>query len=307
MRFRAAGSASAANYINAGLVASRAGLSAIDSARAASPRYEDIANEAQKQDAKDYVQYAQSMSNMYETGASGARYVAQEELNQEINKANADAKKSQRMAGLLAAAGKGIGGFLQKSPERKMNEALYDSSIYTDHNAKLLDGINKIRGEEFTMTKPEGYTAQYIDMPEAPSKPAPTAKDGETPISSGQMLKGTGEYNMSKITDLAIKAGWSPDKAPTIAAIAMGESGGRAGIDTVQSGLDPNKSNEYSIGLSQINVQAHGDKLARRGWTEEDLRDPLKNLTIAKEVHDEVGGFSPWSVYQKGLHLPYLK
>ena len=58
MRFRAAGSASAANYINAGLVASRAGLSAIDSARAASPRYEDIANEAQKQDAKDYVQYA---------------------------------------------------------------------------------------------------------------------------------------------------------------------------------------------------------------------------------------------------------
>jgi len=111
---------------------------------------------------------------------------------------------------------------------------------------------------------------------------------------------------MQQMTDIAVQGGFSPENARTMAAISMGESGGNAGIDTVQSGLDPNKSNEYSVGLSQINVQAHGDKLKRRGWTEADLRDPVKNMTIAKEVYDEVGSFKPWSVFQKGLHNQYL-
>ena len=62
----------------------------------------------------------------------------------------------------------------------------------------------------------------------------------------------------------------------------MGESGGNAGIDTVQSGLDPSRSNEYSVGLFQINAQAHGDKLAKLGYTSDDLRDPVKNAKVAK-------------------------
>ena len=92
-----------------------------------------------------------------------------------------------------------------------------------------------------------------------------------------------------------------------MAAISMGESGGNAGIDTVQSGLDPNQTHEFSVGLAQINVQAHGDKLARRGWTQEDLRDPVKNMTIAKEVYDEVGSFKPWTVFKNNDHLKYLQ
>jgi hypothetical protein len=139
-----------------------------------------------------------------------------------------------------------------------------------------------------------------------------TSADGSL-VSSAQALdagKGSagkgGKYNLQQMTEYAIQGGFSPDNARTMAAISMGESGGNAGIDTVQSGLDPNKSNEYSIGLSQINLQAHGDKLSRRGWTEADLRDPVKNMTIAKEVYDEVGSFNPWSVYKKGLHHQYL-
>ena len=92
-----------------------------------------------------------------------------------------------------------------------------------------------------------------------------------------------------------------------MAAISMGESGGRAGIDTVQSGLDPGMKNEFSVGVAQINVQAHQDKLTRRGWTQEDLRDPVKNMTIAKEVYDEVGSFMPWTVYKDNLHQQYLQ
>ena len=61
--------------------------------------------------------------------------------------------------------------------------------------------------------------------------------------------------------------GMTPDNARILSAIGMGESGGNPTIDTVQSGLDPNKNNEFSVGLFQINTQAHQDKLNRRGWT----------------------------------------
>ena len=106
---------------------------------------------------------------------------------------------------------------------------------------------------------------------------------------------------------LANQVGFSPEEARIMAAIIMGESGGNTAIDTVKSGLDPNKQGEYSIGGPQINVQAHADKLAAHGWTEDDLRDPQKAMVIAKEVFDEAKGFGPWSVYTKGIYQDFLK
>jgi hypothetical protein len=109
------------------------------------------------------------------------------------------------------------------------------------------------------------------------------------------------------IQQLYIDNGIDPETAKTFAAIGMAESGGQVGIDTVQSGLDTQKQGEYSIGLLQINVQAHADKLARRGWTEEDLRDPAKNAIIAIEVYKEAGNsFSPWSAYTNGMYKQFL-
>ena len=70
--------------------------------------------------------------------------------------------------------------------------------------------------------------------------------------------------------------------------------------------------NEYSIGIFQINVQAHKDKLARHRFTEDDMRDPMKNAIIAKEVYDERvaagrDGYEPWSVYTNRKYEPYLE
>ncbi len=104
---------------------------------------------------------------------------------------------------------------------------------------------------------------------------------------------------------LGLEVGFAPEEAKIMAAIIMGESGGNATNDTVQSGLDPNKEREYSIGGPQINVQAHMDKLERRGFTEDDLRDPRKAMIIAKEVFDEAGGFTPWSVYTNGRYTDF--
>ena len=109
------------------------------------------------------------------------------------------------------------------------------------------------------------------------------------------------------MTQLALGAGFTPEQARVMGAIGFAESGGRAGIDTVQSGLDPNKSNEYSVGLFQVNAQAHGDKLAKLGYTVDDLRDPQKAAKVAKMVYDEVGSFKPWSVYKSGAYTEFLQ
>ena len=78
-------------------------------------------------------------------------------------------------------------------------------------------------------------------------------------------------------------------------------------LDTVQSGLDPNRSNEFSVGLFQVNAQAHGDKLKKLGYTSDDLRDPAKAAQVAKMVYDEVGSFKPWSVYKSGAYTQYMQ
>ena len=172
-----------------------------------------------------------------------------------------------------------------------------------------LEGLN-----EKDRTTRDGITVPTVSAPtESPSGGTPPGKADDAPnstgaISSQQKLGGKGEYSVSDMTNLLTRHGMSPENARILGAVGFGESGGRAGIDTVQSGLDPNKSNEYSIGLFQINHQAHGDKLARRGWTADDLRDPDKNAQIAIEVFQEAGNsFRPWSVYQSGAYRNYLK
>ena len=124
-------------------------------------------------------------------------------------------------------------------------------------------------------------------------------------VTGTKTSKGT-LYSKSDLQSFATQAGFTPSEAATMSRIGLAESGGYAGNDTVQSGMDPGQNNEYSIGLWQINTQAHMDKLTRRGWGKEDLRDPVKNATIAKEVYDEMGGsFEPWGAFTNGSYQEY--
>ena len=114
------------------------------------------------------------------------------------------------------------------------------------------------------------------------------------------------------IARYAVKAGFTPTQARVMSAIGIAESNGLVGTDTVQSGLDPDKKNEYSIGIFQINVLVHKDKLDRRGFTVEDMRNPEKNAIIAKDVYDERvatgrDGYEPWSVYTNGKYKKHLE
>jgi hypothetical protein len=216
-------------------------------------------------------------------------------------------RPAKRMAGVVAGLGAIAGAAVMMKDDK---EEKVDNSNILDLYQGNIDRFST-KAADLRQQASEVNT----DLPKV--TPAPTGSVDSTDASSTSVsspsstIKPSGKgglYSQSDIRSLAEQAGFSPSNAAIVSAIGMGESGGKAGIDTVQSGLDPGKNNEFSVGLLQINTQAHMDKLTRRGWGVEDLRDPLKNLTIAKEVFDEAGGsFKPWGAYTNGSYSQYLK
>jgi SLT domain-containing protein len=96
--------------------------------------------------------------------------------------------------------------------------------------------------------------------------------------------------NPVEIYILLKRAGFMPDEATTMVAVAMAESGGRPAV--------VNSTGEYSTGLFQINT----DPRANDDLAYMDLTDPLQNAQAAKIVYDRQG-LQAWTVthQDKGL------
>jgi TP901 family phage tail tape measure protein len=99
-----------------------------------------------------------------------------------------------------------------------------------------------------------------------------------------------------------MKYGIPEADARILAAVAFGESS-----------YNPNAVGDsgQSIGLFQIHMPAHADKLRRVTGSDnpEDwiryLQDPYKNIYMAYEVYKSQG-LGAWTVYKKGTYKPYL-
>ena len=303
MTFRSSARSNVNRYIQAGNAAASAGVEISGGIAANRPRYDKIEDARQQVhallfDAAVSADAGVAMAGMQIKAAREQRK-AKEQAKKKIRASN----KSAAMAGKLAAGAQAIG--LSQYVRNQKQEVNPLIDLYQQQ-------LNK------TGSKLEDVMAKLDEL----NSPKPTAGNKNTPsdtpgsgsiISSGQALEagiGTpgkgGKYSQTEMAGFAEQAGFSPEQAQIMGAIGMGESGGNAGVDTVQSGLDPNRTNEFSVGLFQINAQAHGDKLAKLGYTVDDLRDPVKNAQVAKMVYDEVGGFTPWSVYNKGIYTRYL-
>ena len=95
-----------------------------------------------------------------------------------------------------------------------------------------------------------------------------------------------------EIYRVARLAGFSPDQATTMTAIALAESGGRSDAH--------NPSGEDSRGLWQINVRAHRDLASS------DLYDPLTNARAAFRVSGGGRDVSPWTTTHGGGNASYV-
>ena len=111
-----------------------------------------------------------------------------------------------------------------------------------------------------------------------------------------------------KIEDMLLAVGFEPEIAKIMAAVAMAESAGDPMIDTVKSGLDPQKKKEFSIGLLQLNMKDDKDRLLDVFdiESEEELYDPIINVIAAKRLYDEQG-LDAWGAYKNGSYKKFLK
>ena len=299
------------NYAQAGKSAADETVKAFAASRRNAPKYDEMAIKATEIRSKEKIA---AMKAEQEVALAGMRAKSDVTTKRIVNDATMKRDKAKRKAGALAVAGKMFGQagqFLDKPREKRTvgsEDSWYDSQI-----EKTKAQIEKYKD----LLNPDGSTntnSSNVNSGDnssgkvtSPTTNTTNSGGGSKPISSFQASGKTGKYTVSDMTRFALDAGFSPEQARVMGAIGMAESGGRAGIDTVQSGLDPNKSNEFSVGLFQVNTQAHGDKLAKLGYTVDDLRDPVKAAKVAKMVYDEVGSFKPWSVYKSGAYSEYLQ
>ena len=115
-------------------------------------------------------------------------------------------------------------------------------------------------------------------------------------------------FNVGQLKELALSVGFNEKNASIAASVAMAESSGDSSNDTIKSGLYA-RTGETSYGLWQINMTgALGpERIKQLGLSSyKDLYDPVTNARAAFKLS---GGsnWSPWSAYNNGKHLPFLK
>ena len=101
-------------------------------------------------------------------------------------------------------------------------------------------------------------------------------------------------FTAEQIYAFAREAGFSPDQAATMTAVALAESGGDSRSHATHG--------EDSQGLWQINAQAHPD-LAHQY----ELYNPAQNAKAAFAVSHHGTDVSPWTVTHGGLSARYLR
>ena len=301
------------NYIKAGSTAVRKNLTARRALSDNKPDYGALGEEAIKAERDERIAVIRANAKTNNASMDASTQIEGAEITKDRNKSVAASKRKARKAGLLAGGALLIG--LADRERRKPDEP----NSYRDMLTQQMNGRNQTitelqteleqRRSELESMAPGAIPSGDGTIPLNPEAP------GTPPISSAQSLAagqgisngGGSRYSVDQMQQLLVDRGMDTGTARQLAATAMGESGGNPTIDTVQSGLDPNRSNEFSVGLWQINAQAHGDKLRRRGYTVDDLRDPGKNADIAIDVYNEAGGLTPWSVYNSGDYQQYMK
>ena len=102
-------------------------------------------------------------------------------------------------------------------------------------------------------------------------------------------------YSAEQIYGFAIAAGFSPDQATTMTAIALAESGGNGNSHNTTPPED-------SRGLWQINANAHPDLASQYN-----LYDPVDNAKAALLVSNNGTNVSAWTTTHHGVAAKYLR
>ena len=181
---------------------------------------------------------------------------------------------------------------------RKLTGVTFESGKDDNTEGEKGNDLSDIQGEAGAFT---------------PSTPEDEARERRLDLEEDldEILKGvdkTKKISQPKINEMLLAVGFTPEQAKIMAAVAMAESAGDPMIDTVKSGLDPEKKNEFSIGLFQLNmIDAFLEERLKLFGIEstDELYDPIVNVIAAKRLYDQQG-FGAWSAYNNNSYKKFL-
>jgi hypothetical protein len=146
------------------------------------------------------------------------------------------------------------------------------------------------------------YRQQMFQLQRIVEAQARAANAGKGPGPTVPIKPGSA-VGTKDLVKLGLSQGLTPEKAITMAAVALGESGGRP------TAHNPNRSTgDNSYGLWQINmIDELGPERARALGIKDynQLKDPNINARAMKMILNSQG-LNAWSVHRNRLHLPYL-
>ena len=276
----------------------------------ASPDYGLIAKESIKGRSRERKAVTEAEARVHRAGLDSVRYMQGYKLkaasDAEVEKIKLPAK---RFAGVVGAAGTLAGAALLKKgfDEDKADRLRREEEAKAYRERVLQAWNNAERGPAPELPPPVKY--ELPDLEPIPSftpsaGPADTSGSGEQASVPGRNIK-----TRAEVEQLAIKHGFSPEVAKTVAAISYPESGWDFSNDTIKSGLNK-RNGEDSVGGMQINWGYHKDK----GWLPKvgvnkrsDLYDPDKNMAAAHYLYTQAGNtFTDWTTFTSGKYLKHL-
>ena len=200
----------------------------------------------------------------------------------------------------------GFGGGMTRATETytiKSGDTLETISNKLNVNLDDLININKIKDPNFVREGQELVvpSVKRVNMREQKNKQI----DALNLILKDTDL--TKKIPQPKIREMLLAVGFKPEIARIMAAVSMAESAGDPMIDTVKSGSDPKKENEFSIGLLQLNMKDDKERLLGLFdiKSEEELYNPIINVIAAKRLYDEQG-LEAWGAYTDNSYKQFL-
>ena len=231
-------------------------------------------------------------------------------IKEETIKLFVDAKKIKAAkydaTGIMSEVDKRFKDFLnQENPNNNLfNQVGSTNNPFNQNNQTKKTGAELLFGGKKDNVEGGAFT------PSTPEDEARERKLNQTE-KLDEILKGvdkTKKIPQTKIEQMLLAVGFKPADAKIMAAVAMAESAGDPMIDTVKSGLDPEKKNEFSIGLFQLNMV--DDFLEERLRlfdieSTDELYDPIVNVIAAKRLFDQQG-FGAWGAYTNNSYKQFL-
>ena len=290
MNFQSIGRSS--NFATAGNAAADDTLKSFLAARRNSPNYGKLAENAASYKSAEKVATIKAEAKVEQAGIAAKAKVKADKIEIDAKSNYASAK---RKAGAVGLAGKMFGSIgtaggdkpLEPYKGRQSREELQgDIDTYTSEAEKIRAGIVEPEKPDFSSTpKPNGGGSPSTKTS------APVSTSAYTPPKPGKI------YTKAELQQLAIKGGFSPEDAPLVSQIALGESSGNP---TAFNG----KGKDQSYGLMQINMLGGmgPERRAQFGITSnEELNDPLTNMKAAFQIYKQQG-WGAWGAYTNGSY-----